>query len=136
MGLQVFGTKRHLTLQTGFKRPGPLVSGAAITYNFQRFGRRGLLLVQLAHGHLLELVDEISECPVDAKMWLSREPLHAERTLEDVTVVPVGVNADLAEVVSAGSGDRVHEDIQADGTLEVGLEMEDIGGGHIVQNTT
>lgn len=73
------------------------------------------------HHQPLKLGGNLSQDAVDAHLWFSGVGLLAHGAGELLAVVPVALQAGLAEAVAARCGDGLHEHLQTDGAGELVL---------------
>lgn len=72
-----------------------------------------------SHHQPLKLGGDFSQDPVDTHLRFFGECLLAHGAGELLAVVPVSLQAGLAEAVATGCGDRLHEHLQTDGAAEL-----------------
>lgn len=77
-----------------------------------------------AHRQALELRGNLRQHPVDAHLGLFGVALLAHGADELLAVVPVALQAGLAEAVATRSGNGLHEHLQTDGAAELLLGEE------------
>lgn len=72
---------------------------------------------------LAVFLGDVGEHPVDAELWALGEGSLAQRAGVDGAGRPVAPDAALAEVVPAGRGDRLAEQVQTDGAGQLLLRQ-------------
>lgn len=82
----------------------------------------------------LKILHNLPESGVDTKLEPFVEFLIAQWALTLLFAFPVPGDTGLAEVVSTWNRNRLGENIQTDGTLELILRQERAGCGHIYKN--
>lgn len=117
MMLQMCITERHTAIQTGLEGHQCRVS-TDITWHTALCSRR--LLGARFHVHrLFELSSQIRYEGINTKLWPFAEFFLTERAGALLTAVPIFVETDHAEVVSTWCRNRLSEDFQTDGALQL-----------------
>lgn len=117
--LQVSSAVRGQADQAGLEGFHPQGGGGAdVTHHLARLGRGCSRSLGTAH-QVPEGLRQLLEGRVDADLRPAAEGSPAGGALTDLAAVPRLLDAGLAEVMAARSGDRVYQHLPAEGALEL-----------------